>query len=545
MNAPENYAVSGLIVDIIHKKIFPGTVLVSGNSIDSVIATGDAPERYIIPGFIDAHIHIESSMLIPSEFARLAVRHGTVATVSDPHEIANVMGLEGVRYMIENGKKVPFKFYFGAPSCVPATPFETAGAKLGADEIEELLAMDEVKYLSEMMNFPGVLNRDREVAEKLAVAQKYNKPVDGHAPGLKGDEAAAYIHAGISTDHECFSLEEGLDKAFNGMYVQIREGSAAKNLDTLLPLMKKYPEKVMFCSDDRHPNDLADHHINDHVKRAVAAGFDPIDVLRACTLHPVQHYGLDVGLLRENDPADFIVVSDLESFDVLETYVNGQKVAEKGKSLIPSVKEKAINKFNTRPLEPADILVKADGTEISVIKALDGQLVTEAFVKAVDHPGGVIESDTGNDILKLVVYNRYQHKPPAVAFISSFGLKKGAIASTVAHDSHNIIAVGTNDHDICKAVNMLVESKGGVSLADGTNEMLLPLPVAGLMSNQDGFEVAEKYQRLDHAAKALGSSLRAPYMTLSFMALLVIPEIKLSDKGLFNGNTFEFITPVH
>ena len=541
MNRSKTYTRSGQIVDIINKKKFPGTIHVEDGNISHITECDNAKDVYIIPGFIDAHIHIESSMLIPSEFARLAVTHGTVATVSDPHEIANVLGVEGVKYMIANGNRVPFKFYFGAPSCVPATPFETAGASLGSEEIEELLKMDEIKYLSEMMNFPGVLNGDDEVEAKLAIAKRYDKPVDGHAPGLKGDAAATYIAAGISTDHECFSLEEACDKAVNGMYVQIREGSAAKNFDELIPLIKKYPERVMFCSDDRHPNDLAENHINDHVRRAVAAGYDTIDVLRACTLHPVTHYKLDVGLLRENDPADFIIVDNLKDFNVLETHIDGHQVSENGKTLISSVKEKIINKFNTKKLDPADIRVPKAGKRLSVIQALDGQLVTEKIDSKAQVEAGMLVSNVKKDILKLIVYNRYESAKPAVAFINHFGLKSGALASTVAHDSHNIIAVGTKDNDICKAVNLLVKSKGGVSLVDGDKEMILPLPVAGLMSNKDAYEVAAQYDELDKEAKKLGSSLRAPYMTLSFMALLVIPDIKLSDKGLFDGRKFEFI----
>ncbi len=541
MKAQASFTRSGQIVDIINKRIFPGTVVVKEGKIESVTEGETDEKNYILPGFIDAHIHIESSMLIPSEFARLAVTHGTVATVSDPHEIANVMGIEGVMYMIANGKKVPFKFYFGASSCVPATHFETAGAELGPDELDQLMSMEEVKYMSEMMNFPGVLNGDPEVKAKLAVAVKHNKPVDGHSPGLKGDEAARYIHAGISTDHECFTLEEALDKAVNGMYVQIREGSAAKNFDDLILIMDKYPERVMFCSDDRHPNDLAKTHINDHVIRAVQTGYDPMTVLRACTLHPVRHYKLDVGLLQENDPADFIVVDSLKKFNVLETFIDGIKVAENGKTLIKSVKEKVINNFNAGSITTADIKVPATGKHLSVIRALDGQLVTEEINKRVLDEDGMVACDTGRDILKLVVCNRYEKVRPAVAFINHFGFQRGAIASTVAHDSHNLIAVGTNDKDICRAINLLVKQKGGISLVDGDTEEVLPLPVAGLMSNKDGFEIAAAYDKLDKMAKALGSSLRAPYMTLSFMALLVIPDIKLSDKGLFDGKKFEFI----
>ena len=541
MKAKLDFTRSGQIVDIVNRRIFPGTIFVKEGKIVTVTEGETDEKSYILPGFIDAHIHIESSMLIPSEFARLAVTHGTVATVSDPHEIANVMGIDGVKFMISNGKKVPFKFYFGASSCVPATPFETAGARLGPEEIDELLSMQEIKYLSEMMNFPGVLNNDPEVKAKLAVAEKYNKPVDGHAPGLKGEEAAKYIRAGISTDHECYTLEEALDKAVNGMYVQIREGSAARNFDDLILIMDKYPERVMFCSDDRHPNDLVETHINDHVKRAVMAGYDPMTVLRACTLHPVRHYRLDIGLLQENDPADFIVVDSLKKFNVLETWIEGVKVAENGKTLIRSVREKVINKFHAGTITPADIQVTAKGKTISVIRALDGQLVTEALNTRLHTEDGMVACNTDKDILKLVVCNRYEKAKPAVAFINHFGLKRGAIASTVAHDSHNLIAVGTNDEDICRAINILVEQKGGVSLVDGKYEELLPLPVAGLMSNKDGYAVAAAYDKLDKKAKALGSSLRAPYMTLSFMALLVIPDIKLSDKGLFDGRKFEFI----
>lgn len=541
MNVPPMFSISGQIVDIVNKRIFPGTVLVKNGKVEAVTEVEVDEKDYILPGFIDSHIHIESSMLIPSEFARLAVTHGTVATVSDPHEIANVLGIDGVMFMIQNGKKVPFKFYFGAPSCVPATPFETAGAELGPQEIDELLSLDEIKYLSEMMNFPGVLNGDRNVKAKLAIADKHNKPIDGHAPGLLGDDAAKYIAAGISTDHECFTLEEALDKVVNGMYVQIREGSAAKNFDELVLLLDKYPEKVMFCSDDRHPNDLAKNHIDDHVRRAVKAGFDPITVLRATTLHPVQHYGLDVGLLQEGDPADFIIVDSLKDFNVKQTWIGGMLMAMNGQPMIKSVKEKPINKFKASAISPGDIEVKASGKHLTVIRAIDGQLVTEELHKRLISEDGLVVPSTEKDILKLVVCNRYEKAKPAVAFINHFGFKRGAIASTVAHDSHNIIAVGTSDDEICRAVNLLVKNKGGISLVDGETEEVLPLPVAGLMSNKDGFKVAEAYDKLDRKAKALGSILRAPYMTLSFMALLVIPALKLSDKGLFDGNSFEFV----
>lgn len=534
----KSFCVRGRIIDVVSGRIFPGTIEVSNGKI---VAAREEPVKepvYILPGLTDAHIHIESSMLIPSEFARLAVIHGTVATVSDPHEIANVLGMEGIRFMIANGKKVPFKFYFGASSCVPATPFETAGASLGVSEIEELLRMDEIGYLSEMMNFPGVLNGDEQVMAKLALAKKYGKPVDGHAPGLRGADARKYIRAGISTDHECFTLEEATEKAGLGMHILIREGSAARNFEALAPLLDTFPELVMFCSDDRHPDDLARRHINDIARRAILKGHDLISVIRACTLNPKKHYGLDTGLLQPGDPADFTIIDDPRNFQVLKTYIDGVLVAENGKTLIGSVIEKEVNNFNACRIQAGDLVVKPAGKKIRVIEALEGQLITHELTEKSAIEAGNVVSDPDNDILKMTVLNRYRPSSPAVAFIRSFGLKRGAIASTVAHDSHNIIAVGVKDEDIARAVNTLVDSKGGICCVDGDNIWHLPLPVAGLMSPNDGFEIAAKYEMIDKNARDLGSNLKAPFMTLSFMALLVIPELKLSDLGLFDGGSF-------
>ncbi|MEZ5198115.1 MAG: adenine deaminase [Bacteroidales bacterium] len=532
--------ISGFIVDVVNHRIFKGTIQINNGSIVSIREENVNESQYILPGLIDSHIHVESSMLIPSEFARMAVVHGTVATVSDPHEIANVLGLPGMQFMIDNGKKVPFKFYFGAPSCVPATAFETSGATLGPEEIKELLKRDEIKYLSEMMNFPGVLYNDKEVMAKLKIAKEYNKPVDGHAPGLKGDAARKYCEAGISTDHECFTIEEALDKIAFGMTIQIREGSAAKNFETLIPLIKDFPEKIMLCSDDKHPDDLLEGHINQIVKRAIALGYDPLTVLKVCTYNPVRHYKLDVGLLQEGDPADFIIVNNLKDFRVKSTWINGIMVAKDGKTLIKPVKESTPNIFNAMPIQTNDIRVEANGSDLKVIRAMEGQLITEKFTVQAKSRSNFVENDVVNDILKIVVLNRYAISKPTVGFISGFGLRKGAIASNVAHDSHNIIAVGTTDQEIIEAINLILESKGGISLVNGNDAEHLPLPVAGIMSNEDGGIVAEKYAKLNREAKALGSNLRAPYMTLSFMALLVIPALKLSDKGLFDGTKFEF-----
>ena len=543
MSNSTSFQVSGKIIDLRNEKIFTGIVTITDGKIVSIQETAYVDDQYILPGLIDSHVHIESSMLIPSEFARLAVIHGTVATVSDPHEIANVLGLDGIMYMIKNGRKVPFKFYFGASSCVPATIFETSGATLGPQEIDELLRMDEIKYMSEMMNFPGVLYGDEVVMEKIAIAKKHNKPIDGHAPGLKGDDARKYIEAGITTDHECFTMDEALDKIKFGMKIQIREGSAARNFEALVGLLDTHPDKVLFCSDDKHPNDLAKGHINQLVIRAIAKGYDPMLVLKSAILNPIDHYHLDVGLLQPGDDADFIVVDNLTNFNVLSTFIKGIEVAKNGSTLIDPVLESEPNAFHAEEIIEEDIAVPIANGKIKVMKAQDGQLITEKLIIEPKTGSGNVAIDVDNDILKLVVLNRYNKAKPAVAFINNFNLKRGAIASTVAHDSHNIIAVGCTDDEIVRAINLLVDARGGISLVDGKEEHVLPLPVAGLMSAKDGFEIAGAYDKMDILAKGLGSKLRAPYMTLSFMALLVIPELKLSDKGLFDGLKFE-ITPL-
>ena len=549
-----NFIVKGNIIDIENKSIHYATIRVEEGKIITVDKIQSQKEEapFILPGFIDAHVHIESSMLVPSEFAKLAVIHGTVATVSDPHEIANVCGMKGVEYMIENGKQVPFKFYFGAPSCVPATDFETAGASLNANDVDDLLAKDEINYLSEMMNFPGVLHHNEEVEAKIDSAKVYDKPIDGHAPGLRGEDAKKYIEAGISTDHECFTKEEALEKLQYGMKILIREGSAAKNFEALIDLLNDYEDEMMFCSDDKHPDSLVKGHINELCKRAVAKNIDVFKVLKAACINPVKHYNMKVGLLKPGDDADFIVVKDLKNFDVLRTYINGSLVAENGISKINALKAALINNFNCNKKQVADFYYKKTTNEkIIAIEALDGQLITNKIYvnpKIVQRTSNVENdlyvSDIENDILKMVVINRYKDAPVAMSFVKNFGLKKGAIASSVAHDSHNIIAVGVDNESLCSAVNCIIENKGGISCVDNGNwsfNKILPLPVAGLMSNDDGFKVAEAYTQIDNAAKSLGSKLSAPFMTLSFMALLVIPNVKLSDFGLFDGDEFKFI----
>lgn len=535
--------IQGQIVDVVAKRIFKGEILVENGKIKEIQEKEVESNHYIIPGFVDAHVHVESSMLIPSEFARLAVCHGTVATISDPHEIGNVLGKDGVKFMIDNGLKTPFKFYFGAPSCVPATQFETAGATITVQDIEEIFSWPNVNYLAEMMNFPGVLHKDPEVMAKIELAHKLGKQVDGHAPGLRGEQAKKYIEAGITTDHECFTKEEALDKLTYGMKIIIREGSAAKNFEALWELIDEYPDKVMLCSDDKHPNDLAVNHINKLASRAINKGCDLFNVLRVASYNTIKHYKMDVGILQVNDPADFCIVTDLKEFNVTATYINGELVAENGKTLINSVDENPINNFHCSPITEEQIQLKDEQKAINIIEVEDGQLITKKITDFTNSNEGVLQPDVTKDILKIVVVNRYFDAPPAVSFIKNVGLKKGAIASCVAHDSHNIIAVGTNDKDICNAVNLIIEDKGGVSLANGENQKIVSLPVAGIMSHKDGYKVADAYEAIDEESKKLGATLAAPYMTLSFCALLVIPELKLSDKGLFDGNTFSFISP--
>lgn len=534
------FTIKSNLIDVVSKETYPAEIVIIDKKISSIKRIEETLNTYILPGFIDAHVHIESSMLVPTEFARIAVTHGTVGTISDPHEIANVLGISGVDYMIENAKKVPFHFYFGAPSCVPATHFETAGAIIDSHDIDQLLSRKEIIYLAEMMNFPGVIYNDEEVLKKLASAKKHQKPIDGHAPGLMDEEMKTYFNAGITTDHECFGYDEALEKLNHGVKVMIREGSAAKNFNTLIPLLKDFPEQIMFCCDDKHPDNLLESHINDHVKRALKEGHDLYDVLRAASYNVVQHYNLPIGLLQIGDNADFIEIDNLEDFTILKTYIDGNLVAENGQSFIKSFEAPIVNNFNCNLKQSSDFKIKSEGEKIRVIEALDGLLITKEIHAKSLVINGYTESNTEEDILKIAVVNRYNDAPISTAFIKNIGLKSGAIASCVAHDCHNIVVVGTNDEDMCKAVNAIIKAKGGISLATETEELVLELPIAGIMTHLPAEEVAESYIKLDRRAKELGSKLRAPYMSLSFMALLVIPELKLSDKGLFNGKSFQF-----
>ncbi len=538
-----NFSVKANLIDVVNRTIYPAEVFVEAGMISDIHRVNESLDDYILPGFVDSHIHIESSMLTPVEFSRAAIPQGTVAIVSDPHEIANVLGRKGIEYMIENAKQTPLKILFGAPSCVPATDFESSGARISSIDIAGLLEMESIGYLSEMMNYPGVIYGDEEVLKKLEIAKAKNYPIDGHAPGIKGGDLKKYCEGGISTDHECFTIDEAREKISHGMYIQIREGSGAKNFKNLVPLLDEFPDRIMFCSDDLHPDDLLNGHMNLLVKRAVNLGYDMFDVLRAVSFNAIQHYNLDVGLLRVGDPADFITIKSLEDWEINSVSIDGVYCFERGELSVAKVEVALINRFDALQIEEKDIAIQATGKSLKVIQSIDGELITKT--KIVDNivQGENVMSDIEEDVLKIVVVNRYENSKPAIGFIKGFGLMKGAIASSIAHDSHNIICVGTSDYDIKESINWIIDRKGGIVAYNGNNFSGLPLPVAGIITNQTAEYAAEKYKKASDLAKELGSELKAPFMTLAFMSLLVIPELKLSDKGLFDGKNFTF-TPL-
>lgn len=532
--------ISGKIIDLQERHIYPGTITITKGKIEKIINAENVPDVYIMPGLIDAHVHIESSMLTPSHFAVAVVKHGTIAVVSDPHEIANVLGVSGVKFMLDNANTVPVKMMFGAPSCVPATNAESSGARIDSEEIAELLKDGRIGYLAEMMNFPGVIYDDVEVHRKLSLAREMGVPIDGHAPGLTGEDLKKYIQAGITTDHECSDIDEALEKISGGMKILIREGSAAKNLDALDKLISLYPDRVMLCTDDLHPETLAKGHINKMVSRLVRKGYDLFDVLRAASVNAVDHYGIKMGLLKPGDAADFIVVDNPENMNVLQTWIDGTCVFDGEKALFSPGTVTKINKFNCSRVRAEDLRVKREGDQMRVIVAINGELATfSETVSAGSDP--VVYPRLEDDILKIVIKERYHDGVPAVGFIKGFGLKEGAMATSVAHDSHNIIAVGVTDREIAEAINMIVDAEGGMSVVSDEETGILKLPVAGIMSDMPVTAMAQRYERLTETVKSLGCRLDAPYMTLSFMALLVIPELKLSDKGLFDGLAFKHV----
>jgi adenine deaminase len=538
-----NKSVSGTIFDPVSKTSYGVTLHISPDGRIAGIEPNDNSDPvYILPGFVDAHVHIESSMLTPPAFARGAVVHGTVAAVVDPHEIANVLGREGVELMMKMAKQTPFTFGFGVPSCVPATPFETAGAEISLADIKELIKRKEVTHLAEMMNFPGVIQSHPAVMDKLEVARQAGKPIDGHAPGLRGADLQKYIDAGISTDHESFGYDEAAEKIAKGMHIMIRYGSAASNFEHLLPLLARHPESCMFCSDDKHPDDLLTDHINKIASTAYKRGISVHSIIQAACVNPVRHFNLPVGLLQIGDPADFMLIENFNTFRPIEVWIKGEIAARRGEAFLPAGTPAISNRFEARMLTPADIRVTTvDNARIKVIQINEGSLFTNTLTTDARTEDGFLVSDIENDIIKLVVCNRYDpDAKPAVAFIKGFNLKRGAIAASIAHDSHNIIAAGSTDIAIITAINEVIIHKGGLAVSSDNAKVIatLPLPLAGLISTEPIETVARKYSDCDRLAKILGSDLKAPFMTLSFMALPVIPELKLTDKGLFDVTTF-------
>ena len=532
--------IEGNIVDIYQRRIFKGRVIYDAHIRYIEEDTSVTSEQFILPGLIDSHVHIESSMLSPLEYSKLATQHGVIAAVTDPHEIANVCGISGIDFMIENAKLTPMKIFFGAPSCVPATTFETSGAKISAKEIEELFASKKCFHLSEMMNYPGVVDDDSSVKEILKTAKKYYKVVDGHAPLLEGEDLVKYVQAGISTDHECTNVDEAIEKINLGMKIMLRNSSASKDFDKLISLFKDYSEHLMLCTDDCHPDELLEGYIDNLVRKAIAHGYDLFDIYLAAFLNAKEHYQLNnVGALKVNDAADFIVVDSLSNFNVQATIIDGEIVFENSKSLITPVDKSFINNFLKNTVSEKDILFESASDSINVIEIIPDSLLTK---KQVYFTGkGVFTGCIADDILKVVVVNRYKKAKPSVGFINGFGIKKGAFGSTVAHDSHNIIVVGTNDQDILKVITEIQKSEGGLVVADGDDVSKLALPIAGLMSFEDGKIVADKYEKLSTRVQKLGGVLKAPFMTLAFMSLLVIPDLKIGDRGLFDSRNFKFL----
>lgn len=560
------------MLDVITDSIYPARISVEGGFFKEIvpIVINDDSELdisgIILPGFIDSHIHIESTMLTPAQFAKLAVRFGTTSVVCDPHEIANVAGTDGIDFMIENSKSVPFNFYFSIPSCVPATCFETSGAILDSETIGELLKKDEAVALGEMMNFPGVINGDGEVLAKLEKAKELGKPIDGHAPLLSGKDLDKYIAEHISTDHECSNFAEAIEKKEKGMKIMVREGSSAKNMEALFDFSDrldywknhesfgKMPNEVLekrihlpifdfIVSDDKHTTDLIKGHLNESIKKAIGLEISPISAIEMVTVNPSTHYNLNTGAIVKGMQADYVVVDNLNDLNILKTYVAGKCVFD-GENVLFDVEETEFkNTFDVskKGFEDFEISCDEPSADVNVIRCFNGELITEAESATLETKNGFVQPDLEEDILKIAVVERYGGNSIANGFITGFNLKKGAIASSVAHDSHNIVVVGTNSEDMANAVNCLIDNEGGFAIVDGDFEDSLALPIAGLMTNEDSHEVAEKLEKLHKTAADFGCKLDSPFMTMSFMALLVIPAIKISDKGLFDCINFEFI----
>lgn len=533
-------SLKGNIVDLFNRDVTPGRLFFEDGRIVRIEKCNYKPSLpYIIPGFVDSHVHIESSLMLPQQFSRHALRFGTTAVVADPHEIVNVLGKAGYDLMVENGAGGEIKFYFSVPSCVPATPFDSSGFELDSKEVEVLFSIysENIPSLGEMMNFPGVLNGDKEVTAKLEIAKKYGKRVDGHCPGLTGKDLKRYIESGISTDHECESLTEAVEKLERGMKIQIRHGSAASIFHKLIPLIQSYPDQLMFCSDDIHPDVFAIGHIDYMVRTAVQKGQDVFNTLRIASLNPVQHYGLDVGLLRPGDSADFLVVDNLEEFNIQENYIKGIPWISKTKEDKPHTPVSRANFFYVNRVKEESLQISRSSGMCKVIEVVDGSLYTREKRYRLRKDSF---SETKPEVLKLVSLNRYHKDSPSIALLKNFGLRKGGIISSIAHDSHNLLVTGTSDPIIVELINWVNDCKGGIAVHDGSAIIGLDLPVAGIMSDQNFEFVKDKFDQLNRILKEMGSKLSSPLLSISFLSLLVIPELKLSDRGLFDVRKFEF-----
>jgi adenine deaminase len=530
--------IRGNLLNFSTEEIYGAEIQIQNGKISCVKPVKEDFNNLILPGFIDAHIHIESSMLTPSRFAEAVVPHGTTSVISDPHEIANVMGLEGIEYMNRDASSVPLKVLMTVPSCVPATKFETSGAVISQFEVEKLLKKENMVALGEMMNFPGVIHEDPVVMAKLDAAKRIGKPIDGHSPLLSGYELCKYIAAGISTDHECSNLQEVLEKRRLGMKIMLREGSSARNLKDLAASGGDF-----IVSDDKHPGDLLKGHIDVMVRKAIEYGIDPFEAVKMVTINPAEHYNLGTGTIYPGKAADIIVVNNMKDMNVERVFIDGNLVAKEGKCLFIVKPLKLPNTFSLKPKKPSDFNVKSSNpTEIvRVIDVVEDQIVTKESSAILDTVKGNLEADLDNDILKISVVERYGFGRISNAFIKGFGLKNGAIATSIAHDSHNILSVGTNSKDIAIAVNTVLRNNGGLVAVFNDDCYSLKLPLAGLMSIKPASEVSSDLNMLHRVVKNMGSKLQSPFMTLSFMALLVIPALKISDQGLFDVEKFDFV----
>lgn len=531
-----NFTITGVVFDPILRESFGATLRIQDGKIAKIEKDSNIKHPIILPGFVDSHVHIESSMLTPSNFAKAAVKHGTVAVVTDPHEIANVAGVKGVEFMINDAKGSDFKFYFGAPSCVPASPFDECFEPFTPEIIEGLMKREDIHFLAEMMNFPGVIYKSESVMQIIDKAHSVQKPVDGHVPGLSGDALKSYVSVGITTDHECFTLEEALEKIKLGMKILIRDGSAAKNFSALHPLIKEYSKHLMFCTDDCHPDELLHGHINLKVKQSLALGYDVFDVLQVSSVNPVNHYKLNLGLLQEGDSADFLVVDNLQNLNIQSTFINGADVLETKESLIKLYS--ALNYVFPNSFNPSNLNLKVASSKVKAIEVINDELITNTVV--VNNEAETLSCNLNEDILKIAVLSRYKDNELSVGLIKGFGMKKGAIAASIAHDSHHIISVGCDNASIEKCLEFIIKNRGGVCYFDGEQLHGLPLPVYGLMTDSTAEVAASAYEIINSKVIADGCKLKAPFMTMSFMSLSVIPHLKITPAGLFDVDKFNY-----